>query len=167
MDNQASDGAWEKAMRGEIPWDADACAQAMEWYHRLVHTPKDDWDLSSEKTLRLQKSPSAEPVTYSFNMFAAPVQFAKYMGDRYKGIEASSHAMRLMKIQMFLEDNKQALILDGLVREETGEPEMRNELLRALCEGKYTGIKRGADGSIGHEYEYAVVVAQAKALLSE
>ena len=36
----------EEALRkGTVPWSAEECAEVMEWYHGVVTTPKDDWDL--------------------------------------------------------------------------------------------------------------------------
>lgn len=156
----------EGVMQGTVPWSAEECREVMEWYHRLVNTPKDDWDLE-ERSIALEHE-SGDVSNLKFNQFQPMNQFGFYMAERYDQSVMPYHTFRFMQITDFLTEHTTDLQIDGFAREsEGGAVEICTEVLRALCELPYSQIANTDQRGERRTFNYEEVVSRVRGLQSE
>jgi hypothetical protein len=157
----------EEAMKkGTVPWSAKECAEVMEWYHRTITMPKDDWDLD-ERGLLLQDA-DGKVSALKFNMFQPVNQFGFYMAKRYSPDVMPYHTYRFMQIMDFLSEHQQDLFRDGFARHGGEEfSEIRGEVLEALCTLPFTKSRKSEDGGEWYTFDYEEVVSEAHELADD
>jgi len=154
----------EAMKKGTVPWSARECAEVMEWYHRTITTPKDDWDLD-ERGLLFQDA-EGKVSELRFNMFQPMNQFGFYMTRRYAPDVMPYHTYRFMQIMDFLSEHQQDLLRDGLARHGGEEfSEVRGEVLEALCTLPFTKCTKSDDGGESYTFDYEEVVSKARDLI--
>jgi hypothetical protein len=156
----------DAAMQGTIPWNADECSEVMAWYHDLVSTPKDDWDLN-ERGIAIEDE-EGSVTKLQFNQFHAMNQLGFYMANRFDECVMPYHTFRFMQIMDFLQAHLSELHNDGLarVREDDGEDVCR-ELLQALCELPYSKVCETRNGGQRRDFDYDDVVRRTREIQKE
>jgi len=156
----------EAVKKGTVPWSAKECAEVMEWYHRTITTPKDDWDLD-ERGLQFPDG-EGKVSALTFNMFHPINQFGFYMAKRYAPDVMPYHTYRFMQIMDFLSEHQQDLLREGLARYGGEEfSEVRGEVLEALCILPFTKSTKCDDGGESYTFDYEEVVSKARELIDQ
>jgi hypothetical protein len=155
----------EEAFRkGTVPWSARECAEVMEWYHRVVATPKDDWDLKERGFLL--RDDEGKVSKFQFNMFQPMNQLGFYMAKRYKPDVMPYYLHRFILIMDFLSEHQQDLLDDDLARRGGEEfNEIRSEVLQALCILPFAETAESGEGGEWCGFDYDQVVSKAHELI--
>ncbi len=156
----------EKFANGTVPWSADECTGVMEWYHKTLNTPKDDWNLQ-DLGINLRNDDGSVS-RLSFNMFHPMNQLGTYMVERYGTGTAPYHIHRFMLIMDFLSDYHQRLTNDGLARAgREDHAEIRGEVLEALCVLPFSRIETSDSGGELHTFDYDELVTKAREFMND
>ncbi len=172
------------AFKGEVPWSAEGWQEANEWYHALLHTPQDDWNLAEtgltdaqfemippEAVHRLEElteiglvgaQRANSPLAVRINAFHPWNQLACFLMDRYPTGEWIFHLWRFLAIGEFLLRHRRDLKRDGLMRHSTEEhDEIREQAIEALCLLPFTRTCY-VKGEEQYTFDYKEVVAKAR-----
>jgi hypothetical protein len=153
----------EAVMKGTVPWSATECAEVIEWYHKTVTTPKDDWDLRERGFVLRDDRGKASG--FKLNMLQPINQLGFYMAKRYAPDVMPYYTYRFMLIMDFLSEHQQDLLRDGLARPGGREfNEIRREVLEALCVLPFTKVTKGNDGAEQRAFDYKEVVLKVREL---
>lgn len=152
--------------RGTVPWSGKECAEVMEWYHKTISTPKDDWDLNERGFLLRDGKDKVS--AFKFNMFEPMNQFGFYMAKRYGPDVMPYHTYRFMLIMDFLSEYQSDLLRDGFARHGGREfNEIRTELLEALCTLPFAKRDSSEEGGESYTFDYEEVVSKARELVGD
>lgn len=161
---------WDRVFSGEIPWSLEELMDAIERAGSLLDTPHDDWD-RRERGLIMLDGETGERSKLVFNPDVLDNQIAHFLMSRFRErgydlVTKQSHLFRFMTIRAFLASQAQALINDGLVRQESDAQlvEVSEALLAVLTESRYDAVTENPEtGQVERSFDYEAVVFRAKA----
>lgn len=163
MNESEWDAYIEKFSKGTVPWSAEECRDAIIWFHKMMNSPKDDWNLNRYRLA--MRDPETEDVQELRLQMTHPMnQIGMYFAEKYKGDRTlvSCHTSRFMQILDFLGDHNSDLLRDKMAEKGAEDRyDVDGAVLEALCELPFE--KRVVEeGKERWEFDYEHVIQRAK-----
>jgi len=149
----------EDISKGLIPWDKRGFQLVNSKLTKLLNTPKDDWDLSSD--FSFLKDDVAENI-FKANPFAPMGQIARFMQKMYSDKRTfMAHFFRYNNIIRFLKEYEEGLCREGFIRRDANNHMIKDELLETLCMLPFSETRESYGEVEEYGFSYNEVVEKA------
>ncbi|MDE1921569.1 MAG: hypothetical protein KGJ09_09405 [Candidatus Omnitrophica bacterium] len=153
----------DQARKGLIPWSSAEFKWVMNEQSIRRQNSDENEKLQEEYLpLKIQMARETGKKISNFNTLAL---LNEIFHERYSNrVESMAHFFRYHSIFQFVDEYKNELIKDDLVKETGGDIAMEPELIESLCVSPYTSDKKSENKR--HAFSYAEVVKRAKDIRS-
>ena len=152
-----------RVIRGLVPWTREGLYEYWEYQHKLMATPKDDWDTRDHDVGVNLEEEDGSTTAIKFNQHHTMYQMSLYMKNKY-GEEFAAHEIRAHHIQTFLMDHKTKLEEREFFRVADGGMSIATVLVDVLVKIPYTHRppKNAMDLEYGLEFEDVMKAVEAE-----
>jgi hypothetical protein len=159
---------WAAIRGGRIPWSASEYHEVLEEAHRLMQTPRDDWDRRPQ-TFTIYDEETGEEQAFEVDVDNVAFQIDNLILKRYADEPQDvvlSHVYRFRMIFRFIEDNLERLVAEGLLKDEPEAMQVAEALIEVLATSRYEATKTEGDEEVS-VFDCDQVVADAKRLQAD